>query len=1113
MSRSILSLAPVAWSPAMTALVVVVGSLLTAWVPTTAFADDTTAREPLPESWQADSELTDVFFIDENLGWIVGESGTTLRTRDGGNTWNAQSASNSFRKDNVQLQQKLRNLENSRSTNSSRISRQQRVPSPITCRFNSVHFIDANRGWAAGGYQLPYINRTQAVIMQTRNGGITWQPIPNLAIPRLRKIEFSTPLQGVAYGDSGNVFTGGIFETNDAGKSWSAISFQTDVAWLDTHQTKDHFVTINDAGTLGRYDDGRYEAAVLLGDAAANKTNFRCVRMLDDSQGVAVGTQGGLFKTNNGGLSWQRIPIESTHPQLANMDWQTAVATDQKVVFAGFPGSAIATLDLKSNQLSVAKTPVRTKLNRLFFLDNNNGWAVGDFGVVLKTTDGGATWIRQRGNTRGLAMLVVAPHANEVPVELLARYATEKNHNCGVLVLQDTNAAFEAARQASTRLGSCYQELIQLSPNPAVSADPETTIATLVRNIRALKPAVVVSQAPQTFTNGIDDPFQQISLAIKLAGDPNAYPELAKLGLNVHRVSRFAVQDPIGPISINPERILIQSGRQLQNQVAMSRALLGRPAIDLTPNHYRIVQSNSGQSVEKITDLLHALPSHQLPSRLTKTTQQSNLSEIRFANQSAKSLEDFANFKINTPQDLIVWRQQLQRFLNSMEVDVYKGGNWMLILIEQYQNQGQAELSVQAAELLIGRFPNSPYTIAVTTWLAKHYASLEHSKLAFDQQVAWGVLEQDGSPSLTTRNAKQFATGPQAKVDRGGTTLTWKPLQHPARKISNKLDTDPESPTVAQASATEEVSDSSLDLPTHRPEFYLQRLRRSAQLLSSIGQRDPDFAAGAYCQWLEVQVARQLNEVSPNKINTLPARYQKLTAGRSQLRLSIAEKVNHELALLGGDHEVSPQFAQPTTTTCVEIPNRPNLDGRLSEPCWQSAQPIPISISIDGDQNQVDQPQAQAQFCRDAEHLYVAIACQKRAGMTYKPAKQGRVRDGQLNEADHVSIRLDLDRDYETSFEFAVDHRGWARESCDGFQNWNPDWFVSNSETETLWMVEAAIPLSAISPTEIRTGDQWNVRLSRRTSPNRIGLRRDSEAAKSTFLHRPLPKHENHLVF
>ena len=63
----------------MTALVVVVGSLLTAWVSTTAFADDTTAREPLPESWQADSELTDVFFIDENLGWIVGESGTTLR--------------------------------------------------------------------------------------------------------------------------------------------------------------------------------------------------------------------------------------------------------------------------------------------------------------------------------------------------------------------------------------------------------------------------------------------------------------------------------------------------------------------------------------------------------------------------------------------------------------------------------------------------------------------------------------------------------------------------------------------------------------------------------------------------------------------------------------------------------------------------------------------------------------------------------------------------------------------------------------------------------------------------------------------------------------------------
>ena len=1128
MSRSSFSLSQFAWLATKTTFAITVG-LMFASVSTPVRGDDTTAREPLPKSWQADAELTDVFFIDENLGWVVGDSGTTLRTRDGGKTWNAQTLSNSFRRDTVELQQKFRNLGSGQSTNSTGVTNRQQSILPITCRFNSVHFVDANQGWAAGGFQLPYINRTQAVVMRTRDGGITWQTIEDLAIPRLQKIQFSSPRQGIAYGDSGNVFTGGIFETNDAGSSWSAISSQPDSAWIDAEQTTNHFVTINDAGQLGRYDNGQYEPAVLIGSTIANKIDFRCLKMIDDNQGVAVGTQGSLFKTDNGGLSWQRLPIETTQPELVNFDWQTAVVTEQKVIFAGFPGSTIATLDLKTNQISTAKTPVRTKLNRLFFLDGKTGWAVGDFGVVLTTTDGGQTWQRQRGNTRGLAMLIVAPRADQVPVELLARYSLEKNHNCGVLVLQDKHTAFESARQAANRLGSCYNDLIKTSSSPDQPLDPETIIATLVRNIRTLKPAVVVSQAPQSYSEDINDPFRQISLAVKLAADPTAYPGHARMGLTTHRVSRFAVQDSIGPISINPEQILIQSGQQLQDQVAFSRALLGKPTVNLNPNNYRILESTAGHSVENVTDLLAALPSHQLPNRLSKSSKQSNLSNIRFANESAKSLKNFANFKVNTRQDLVVWRQQLQQFLNSMEVNVHNGGNWMLRLTEQYQNQGQPELAVQAAELLIMRFPDSPYTIPVTTWLAKQYSSIEVGKLAFDQQVAWGLLQADGSPTQSVRNAKRFATGPTATVEAGVTNLTWQPIQPTIKRNSSKPAANLEKPTIAQTSATEDIDADAIVLPDRRPEFYLLRLQRAARLLSSIGRRDPDFAAGPYCQWLEIQLARQLNEVSPNTISSLPSRYKKLLNGRGPLRESIADKVKQELsllgseALLGNEAEISPdsplEFASakpapPTVSNCVEIEDRPILDGRLNEPCWQTARAIPILVSDGTTQNGVQQPQAQAQFCRDSEFLYVTIACEKFSGLSYEPRKQVRARDAQLQATDHVTIQLDLDRDYETSFKFAVDHQGWARESCDGFQNWNPDWFVSNRETKSLWMIEAAIPLSAISPNKIHPGDRWNLRLSRRTSPNRINrLKQDSEETKSIFLHRPLPKHEQYLAF
>ena len=1119
MSRSILSLAQIfespshaSWPRSIFVFVSITCFLLAAGISTSVSGDDPVAREPLPKAWQADAELTDVFFINEDLGWAVGESGVTLRTRDGGNTWNTQASINSFRKDTVQLQQKIRNLESQRLSNSTGVTSRQTSTSPITCRLNSLHFTDANQGWATGGYQLPYINRTQAVILRTRNGGITWEPSPNLAIPRLRKINFSSPRNGTAFGDSGNVFTGGIFKTSDAGSSWSAISRETDAAWLDGDQTNQHFVLINDHRKLGRYVDGRYEAAVLLGDKAAKTRNFRCVKMIDDNQGVAVGDQGSLFTTNNGGLSWLRTPIETTHPQLANFDWETVAVVDQKVIIAGFPGSTITTLDMKSNQLSTSPTPVRTKLNRLFFLDNQTGWAVGDFGVVLKTTDGGNTWNRQRGNTRNLAMLIVSPRANQVPVELLARYSLDNNRNCGVVVLQDTNTAFESARQAASRLGSCYHKLIQTS----APAAPEAVIAKLVRDIRTLKPAVVVSQAPQTFAEDVTDSFQQIRLAIKLAADPNAYPDHAALGLTTHRVSRFVAQDPIGPIQINPKRMLIQTGQLLQDQVAFSRSLLGKPTIDLTPNRYRVIEP-TGRTVGKSTDLLAGLPSHLLPSRLGKSLQQSNLADIRFANQSAKTLEEFANFKINTPQDIIVWRQQLQQLLNSLEVDVYNGGNWLIRLVEQYQAQGQPELAEQAAELLITRFPHSPYTIAVTTWLAKQYSSIELGKLAFDQQVAWGSLKADGSPSQSVRNSQRYATGPEKKVAAGVTTLTWKPLQPVVRQQTEEADSNnppPETdePTIAQASATEDIKTETLALPSDRPEFYLQRLQRSARLLSSIGQRDPDFAAGPYCQWLEVQLARQLNEVRPNAVGSLPNRYQKLLAGRGRLRESIAEKVNFELALLDDEIKAVPEFPLPAQSNCLEIQDRPNLDGRLSEICWRSAPATPVLIS--SDDNHKRQPQAQVQFCRDAEHLYIAIACEKFAQLPYKPSLGERKRDAQIDGTDHVTIQLDLDRDHGTSFHFSVNHQGLARESCSGIASWNPNWFVSNSETKTLWMAEAAIPLSAISPTKIRPSDRWNLRLSRDISPTRIrSLNQESEKARSIFLHHPLPKLENTLSF
>ena len=43
-----------------------------------------------PVNYKEDLSLTDVFFVSEQEGWVTGEHGTILHTKDGGDTWTPQ---------------------------------------------------------------------------------------------------------------------------------------------------------------------------------------------------------------------------------------------------------------------------------------------------------------------------------------------------------------------------------------------------------------------------------------------------------------------------------------------------------------------------------------------------------------------------------------------------------------------------------------------------------------------------------------------------------------------------------------------------------------------------------------------------------------------------------------------------------------------------------------------------------------------------------------------------------------------------------------------------------------------------------------------------------------
>jgi hypothetical protein len=95
-----------------------------------------------------------------------------------------------------------------------------------------------------------------------------------------------------------------------------------------------------------------------------------------------------------------------------------------------------------------------------------------------------------------------------------------------------------------------------------------------------------------------------------------------------------------------------------------------------------------------------------------------------------------------------------------------------------------------------------------------------------------------------------------------------------------------------------------------------------------------------------------------------------------------------------------------------------------------------------------------------------------------------RTRDADLRAFDRISLMLDLDRDYQTYFQWQIDQRGAVAEDCWGDRTWNPRWLVAHKSTTTGWTAELALPLAEITGDAIPLGKAWCLNIVR-TLPGR----------------------------
>ncbi len=350
-------------------------------------------QNPLPQG----NQLEEVFFIDANTGWAVGNLGTILHTTDGGSLWGQQTSGTSGGLLSIHFTDTNMGWAVGsvgtilHTTDGGNVWTQQ--TSGTVSSLLSVHFIDANTGWAVGW---------DGTVLHTTNGGSLWTPQESGTMSILTSVHFTDTDNGwiAAYVNfSGDLDT--ILHTTNGGNLWTAQTTGTVTEQLESIYFVDANIgwAVSITGIVLHTSDGGN-----LWVQQLNTTSLSSVHFSDANTGWVVGAFGAILRTTDGGIVW-------TPQASGTINWLNSIQfTDLN---HGWAVGQFGTILLTTNggrhwtEQTIGTTET---LEAVHFIDSNNGWAVGGLvfpaavSIILHTTDGGNLWTPQTsGTTRELS--------------------------------------------------------------------------------------------------------------------------------------------------------------------------------------------------------------------------------------------------------------------------------------------------------------------------------------------------------------------------------------------------------------------------------------------------------------------------------------------------------------------------------------------------------------------------------------------------------------------------------------------------------------------------------------------------------------------------------------
>lgn len=292
--------------------------------------------------------LFSISFCDLRHGWAAGQFGRIFVTTDGGESWRSQV-------------------------------------SGTTAPLYSVDCVDATHGWTAMA--------GSGFLLATSDGGGSWKRRP-VGPFQAFAVQILDTRQGWVVGSNGT-----ILATTDGGANWRPQFIRSSIMLLESV----HFVDESRgwvAGTEGTILASTDGGGSWSPQSSGTAERLRSVYFVDHNHGWVVGFNGTILATTDGGASWK--PQVSGTQVVLNSIYFIDAAHGWTV---GGRGTILATTDggaswkpqvsgIETGQMELGYFVYPT-LYSVCFVDANHGWTSSNSGVILATSDGGATWRRQ----------------------------------------------------------------------------------------------------------------------------------------------------------------------------------------------------------------------------------------------------------------------------------------------------------------------------------------------------------------------------------------------------------------------------------------------------------------------------------------------------------------------------------------------------------------------------------------------------------------------------------------------------------------------------------------------------------------------------------------------